>query len=166
MSRRARFRERLEDARLVHVDARVLALHLLGRPPYPDLTRLLFEGLRGGDVAGQTSAISLYQVLVEPYRRGRDEAAERAGDDLTAFRGLDVVPVDAAIARQAAEVRARLGGRSERALHLATALAADADVYLTQASGLRRVAGLAILDLDDYVSSDRKSSPEGSLGQK
>lgn len=150
MSRRARFRERLERARLVHVDARVIALHLLGRAPYEDLTRLLFEGLRGGDVTGQTSAIALYQVLVEPLRRGRDELARRAGDDLTAFRGLAVVPADAAIARQAAEVRARLGGRLERALHLATALAADADLFVTQDSGLRRVAGIAILDLDDY----------------
>lgn len=166
MSARARFRERLEDARLVHVDARALALHLLGHPPYPDLTRLLFEGLRAGEIAGQTSSIALYQVLVEPYRRNRDDLAERAGDDLTAFRGLEVVPVGAAIARQAAQVRARLGGSTERALHLATALDAGADLYLTQASGLRRVAGLEILDLDDYASSERKTSPEGSLGQK
>lgn len=166
MSSRARFRERLEEAALVHVDARVLALHLLARGPYPELTRLLFEGLRAGKVSGQTSSIALYQVLVEPYRRGRDEIAERAGDDLTGFRGLEVVAVDAPIARQAAQVRARLGGRTERALHLATALATGADLYVTQESGLRRVAGLSILDLDDYLSSDRKRSPEGSFGQK
>lgn len=152
MSRRARFREELEAARRVHVDARVIALHLLGRPPYVPLTRLLFDGLRSGDVEGQTSVISLYQVLVEPYRRGRDDLARRAGDDLTAFRGLEVVPVEAPIARQAAEVRARLGGRLERAVQLATALAAGADLFLTQDSGLRRVAGIAILDLDDYRS--------------
>lgn len=151
MSRRVRFRERLERARLVHLDARVLALHLLGRPPYPELTRLLFDGLRSGDVTGQTSAISLYQLLVEPFRRGRDDLAHRAGDDLTAFRGLEIVEVDGRIARQAAEVRARLGGRAERALQLATALAADAELYLTQDSGLRRVAGIEVLDLDDFT---------------
>lgn len=151
MSRRARFRERLERARLVHLDARVLALHLLGRDPYPELTRLLFDGLRSGEVVGQTSAISLYQLLVEPFRRGRDELARRAGDDLTAFRGLEIVEVDARIARQAAEVRARLGGRAERALQLATALYADVELYLTQDSGLRRVAGIEVLDLDDYT---------------
>ena len=134
----------------MHVDARVIALHLLARPPYAALTRLLFEGLRSGDVKGQTSAISLYQLLVEPYRRGRDDLARRAAEDLTAFRGLEIVPVEAPIARQAAEVRARLGGRLERALHLATALRANADLLLTQDSGLRRVAGIAILDLDDY----------------
>lgn len=151
MSRRARFRDRLERARLVHLDARVLALHLLGRAPYPELTRLLFDGLRSGDVAGQTSAISLYQLLVEPFRRGRDDLARRAGDDLTAFRGLEIVAVDGRIARQAAEVRARLGGRVERALQLATALAADAELFLTQDSGIRRVAGIEVLDLDDFT---------------
>jgi predicted nucleic acid-binding protein len=61
------------------------------------------------------------------------------------------VPVSAAVARQAAEVRARLGGRSERAVQIATALDARADLYLTRDSGLRRIAGMEVLDLTDFV---------------
>ena len=151
MSLRARFRDRLEAARRVHVDPRALASHLLAVPGQVELTRLLFEGLRDGSVTAQTSALSLFQLLVEPYRRGRGEAAAAAADYLTAVRGLEVVPVSAAVGRQAAEVRARLGGRSERAVQIATALEADADLYLTRDSGLRRVAGMEMLDLADFV---------------
>lgn len=152
MSSRARFRDRLEGARLVHLDARIVAYHLLAEAQYADLTGLLFRGLESGDVAGQTSAVTLYQLLVEPYRQGRMEAANRAADYLSAFRNLELVPVDPELATQAAQVRARLGGRVERALQIATALDREADVYLTEDSGLRRVAGMEIVSLEDYLA--------------
>lgn len=151
MSRRARFRERLEAAGLVHVDARVLAHHLLGDERFTGLTRLLFEGLREGGVEAQTSAVSLYQLLAEPYRRRRDEDARSAADYLTAVRGLEIVPVTADVARRAAQVRARLGGRPERAVQIATAVEGGADVLLARSSGIRRVAGTEVVDLEDYA---------------
>lgn len=151
MSRRVRFRERLEAAALVHVDARVLARHLLGDDRYLRLTRLLFRGLEGGEVEGQTSAVSVYQLLAEPYRRGREDDARGAADYLAALRGLEVVPVGAGVARRAAQVRARLGGRPERAIQIATALEGDADVFVAQGSGLRRIAGTVVVDLEDYA---------------
>lgn len=154
MSRRARFRERVEEAALVHVDGRVLARHLLGDERYTGLTRLLFEAVRSGEVEAQTSVVSLYQLLAEPYRRRRTEAAEAAADYLTALRGLETVPVTAAVARRAAQVRARLGGRTERAMQIATALEREADLLVAQGSGIRRVAGTGVLDLDDYVGDE------------
>jgi predicted nucleic acid-binding protein len=151
VSLRARFTDRLEEARRVHVDARVLAYHLLGRPPYADLARLLLDGVRSGRIAAQTSSLSLYQLLAEPYRTGSGEAAGRVARFVSAFPGLDMVPVGASVARQAAQVQARLGGRPERSIQVATALAGDADLFVTRGSGLRRIAGMEVLDLDDYL---------------
>ncbi len=151
MSLRARFTDRLEEARRVHVDARVLAYHLLGRPPYANLARLLLDGVRSGRIEAQTSSLSLYQLLAEPYRTGSEEAAGRVARYVSAFPGLDMVPVGASVARQAAQVQARLGGRPERSIQVATALAGAADLFVTRGSGLRRVAGMEVLDLDDYL---------------
>ena len=151
MSPAARFRARLEDARRVHLDARVLAYHLLGDPRYLELTRLLFAGLRSGAVRGQTSALALYQLLVEPWRRGEEERATELARHLSVVPGLDLLPVSADIAAQAAQVRARLGGTPERAIHIATALDAAADLYLTEGSGLRRVAAVSVMNLEDYA---------------
>ncbi len=151
MSARARFRDRLEEAGRVHIDARVLAFHLLADARYLDLTRLLFSGLRTGAVSGQCSAIALYQLLVEPFRRGRPARAREVSKLLSVYPGLDVLPVSPEIAVQAAEVRARLGGGPERALQIATALGQDADLYLTEGTGLRRIAGMAVLNLEDYA---------------
>lgn len=151
MSRRARFRERLEEAAIVHVAPRPVAAHLVGRERYLELTRLLFGSLEEDGVRGQTSTLTLYQVLAEAYRRGRDEEARRAGDHLSAVRGLETVPVSAELARQAAQVRARLGGRTERAVQIATALESGAELFVDLDSGLRRIADMEVLDLEDYA---------------
>lgn len=147
----AGLRERLERAGRVHVDARVIAYHLVAHARYIDLTRLLFAALRDGDVAGQSSTLTLYQLLAEAHRRGAGERAEEVVRRLMVLPGLEWVPVSEDIAARAAEVMARLGGRLERAVQVATGLASGADVYLTQGSGLKRIADMRVVNLDAYT---------------
>ncbi len=144
-------RGRLDGASLVHLDARVVALHLLAAPPYAPLTRLVFAGLRDGSIRGQTSAVALYQLLAEVYRRGEPEKAGAVARILEVHGGLTLVPVDSEVAVQAAQVRAQLGGRPERAIQIATALVSGAEIYLTEGSGLRRIVGMRVVNLEDYA---------------
>lgn len=133
------------------MDARVVARHLLGEPPHVELTRVLFEGIRGGEINARSSAILVYQLLSEPLRAGRGELGEDAYRYLSALPGFDLVSVTPEISRQAAEVRARLGLGTEASLHLATALTGGAALLLTEGSGLRRVADLEVVSLDDFL---------------
>lgn len=151
MSRSADFRARVEEARRVHVDARVLGYHLLGREPEVGLTRLLFAAIRDGAASVQTSSVSVYQLLAEPYRRDRPGVAEEAEKLLEGLRGLDVVPLTTSLAGQAARVRARLGTETATSIQIATAVTEEADLYLTDGSGLRRVAGVRVENLEDYL---------------
>lgn len=151
MSRGAEFRARVEDAGLVHLDARVIGYHLLGQEPEVELTRLLFASVRDGAAVAQTSSVSLYQLLAEPYRRGEPEVAREAGKLLEGLRGLEVVPLTAALAGQAARVRARLGTGTASAIQIATAVTEEADLFLTDDSGLRRVAGVRVENLGGYL---------------
>jgi len=147
VSEEKRLRDALRGRSLVHLDASVLALHAAGRREALPLTRALFAALASGDLRAQTSALSVYQILVEAYRRNEAETAERAERLLGSIPGLAIVPVTPRIARQSAQVRAQLGGRPERAIQIATALSEQADLFLTQRSSLRRVAGLAVESL-------------------
>ena len=133
MSSHSRFVSQLSEAGRIHVDAGVLALHLLGDSSYLDLTRLLFSSLRTGACTAQTSVISIFQIGVEPYRRGEDDLALKACTYVSALPGLEIVPVSGVIATQAAQVRAQLGGRTERAIQIATALVSCE--YRTLATG-------------------------------
>ncbi len=147
----------LTEAERIHVDASVLALHILGHPRYLPLTRLLFSLLSEDRVRASTSAVSVYQLLVEAYRRGEGDTARKAEQHLSTIPGLDVIPMTSAIARQAAEVRAQLGGSVERAIQIATALGGRAEVYLTQHSAFRRVAGMKVESLDLYSAAEPSS---------
>jgi len=153
VSSRARFQEHIEEARRLHLDPAVIGYHLIGQPPFVELTRLLFAGLRADKVQAQTSAISFYQLLTEPYRRGREDLALRAYKYLTGLRGLEIVPVTGVVAQQAAEVQARLGGSHERSIQIATALRRGVRAYVTDKTALRRVAGMEIISLGDYAQA-------------
>ncbi|MFQ5746802.1 MAG: PIN domain-containing protein [Gemmatimonadota bacterium] len=151
MSSRARFRTLLQDAGRVHIDARVLALHVAASARHVDLTRQLFAGLRAGEFNAQTSSMSIFQIVVEPFRRGDEETAGQAERWLSALPGLEVLPVTAAVARQAAQVKAQLGGRTERAVQLATALEGGARLFLTDRSSIRRIAGMQLEALEAFL---------------
>jgi predicted nucleic acid-binding protein len=144
-------RERLEAAELVHVDARVFGYHLIEENPYADLTGVVFAGMQAGSVRAQTSSLALYQLLAEVYRHGEDDRAKEIARTLTIHKGLELVPVTADVAVQAAQVIAQLGGRPERAVQIATALAGGAEIFLTQGSGLRRIVGMVVVNLEDFL---------------
>lgn len=151
MSQREALRLRLDAADLVHLDPRVFAYHLIGATIYSDLTGVVFEGMRRRAFRAQTSSFALYQILVEVYRRGEEARATELAKMITVHTGLELVPVTTDIAVQAANVRAQLGGRPERAVQIATALLGGADVYLTEGSGLRRIVGMTVVNLEDYL---------------
>lgn len=141
----------LMDARRVHLDARIIAHHLTGHRRFLPLTRAVIGAVRDGEVRGQTSVLTLYQLLAEVYRRGEAARADELARSLMVHEGLELIPATAEIAVQAAQVRAQLGGRPERALQVATALSTGADVFLTEGSGLRRIVGMTIANLEDYA---------------
>lgn len=145
------FAERLQGAQRVHIDASIIAFHLIAVPEYLPLTRTLFDLLGADRVTGQTSAVSLYQILAEPYRRGEARMAEDVQKRLSGCPGLEILPVTARIAAQAAQAQAQLGGRIERAIQIATAVDRGADLYLTEGSRLRRIAGIPVADLREFA---------------
>ena len=141
--------EHLAGAGLIHVDARVFALHLTGTGP-TEQTDITFSGIASGRIKAQTSSLTLYQVLAEVYRQGKLGLARDVARHMRLYPRLGIVAASAEIAIQAAEVRARLGGRPERARQIATALVSGAEVYLTSGSGLRRIAGMRVLNVEDF----------------
>ena len=153
MSDVGRLRDVLSAATRLHVDASVLGLHLAGDSRYTPLTRAVLEMLADDELRASTSALSVYQLLVEAYRRGEADTAATAERYLTTIPGLRVVDLTPAIARQASQVRAQLGGSTERAVQIATALSEGATVFLTQRSAFRRVAGMSVESLDLFAAS-------------
>jgi predicted nucleic acid-binding protein len=111
----------------------------------------VFEAIDTGRLQAVTSSLSLLEVLAVPYRAGNLALAERYEDVLTRSRGLRSIDIDRAQLRAAAQLRARHAGlRTPDAIQLSAALSGSCSALLTNDRDLPSLAGLRILQLEDY----------------
>lgn len=98
-----------------------------------------------------TSAVTLLEVLVVPYRAGNLALANRYEALLNRSRGVRLREIDRALLRAAAQLRAVAGMRTPDALQLAAALAEGCTTFVTNDRRLPSLPGLRILQVDDYT---------------
>ena len=102
-----------------------------GGHPLGHRVRALFLGDASGEAggtAGVGSVLLLPEVLSKPLRDGSEDEIER----LTALLGrIDLRPTDNATAVLATSLSASYGLRAADAVHLATAIGAGADRFIT-----------------------------------
>jgi predicted nucleic acid-binding protein len=98
-----------------------------------------------------TSALTLLEVLVVPYRSGNHLLAERYEALLTRSRGLRVAEISRDHLRAAAQLRATTGVKTPDALQLAAAMAAGCVSFLTNDRDLPAIPGLRIVQLASYL---------------
>lgn len=113
----------------------------------------LFEEADKGKRELVTSALTLLEVLVAPYRAGNHELAERYELLLTRSRGIRMVELTREQLRAAAQLRAATGAKTPDALHLVSALTTGCKTFLTNGRRLPRVPGLRVIQLCSYVES-------------
>jgi len=99
-------------------------------------------------VEAVTSAVTLAECLVHPYRHHDLALAQKFRDVITGSVNTRYVGVDA-VAEQAAELRARYNLTLTDAFQIAAAQAANCDALLTNDGALKRVSGLTVLVLDE-----------------
>lgn len=97
-----------------------------------------------------TSALTLFEVLVVPYRAGNLALAQRYEALLTRSRGIRLVDLSLDLLKAAAQLRATASIKTPDALQLAAALAAGCETFVTNDRRLPAVPGLKILQLSSY----------------
>ena len=70
-------------------------------------------------------------------------------DFFESFPNLSVVPVETTVAEIASDLRAALGVRTPDALHLATALHAGAEAFVSEDRRIRGIEGIRVVSLED-----------------
>ncbi len=110
----------------------------------------VFSRISANQFAGFTSTIALTETLVRPFRSGDEAQQKKIKDLLLHSHNLYSVPVDAAIAEIAADLRARYNLRTPDALHAATALHSGCEAFLTNnGQHFRRVTELNVLVVNE-----------------
>jgi predicted nucleic acid-binding protein len=135
----------------VGVDTSIFIYFIEEHPKFLSVLQSFFREIDKGRKELVTSALTLLEVLVVPYRTGDHLLAERYEALLTQSRGVRVADISRDHLRAAAQLRAATGIKTPDALQLVAALAAGCGAFLTNDRALPTVPGLRILQLNSYV---------------
>ena len=136
----------------VGVDTVIFIYFIEEHPQFLALVEPLFRAVDQGRIEFITSALTLLEVLVVPYRRGDHVLAGRYESILTRSRGVRIADISRDHLRAAAQLRAGTGVKVPDAVQLVAALAGGCTVFLTNDRDLPNVPGIRILQLTSYRS--------------
>ncbi|MFZ4815188.1 MAG: type II toxin-antitoxin system VapC family toxin [Phototrophicaceae bacterium] len=120
----------------------------------------IFQSISLGEVSIVTSVITLAEVLTHPMKLDRETLVEEYEEILSNSTGLDLILVDAEIARKSAALRAKYNLRTPDAIQLATALVQGCEAFITNDKGFKKVTDIRVILLEDILL---KKLIEGNL---
>jgi predicted nucleic acid-binding protein len=139
----------LADHRRIALDANVLIYLIEGHGPLAEAAGNLVDSIESGEADGVMSAIGVAEVLAGPASAGDAQAFELTAEAIRDLR-IDVMPLDATTAEDAAWIRGSLGIALVDAVHLASARNAGATVFVTNDRRIRSLPRLAVSYLGDH----------------
>ena len=144
----------IEPGRAVFVDTSVVLAYVVGAEATSDLARQLFDAFAAtGRNPVAVSAVTVAELLVRPFRRGSSAVATAEGF-LRHFGDLRTVDVTYAVAREAARIRAATDLPMPDTLIVASAVATDTNVLVTNDRAWPRRLGEVLPSLSIVVLSD------------
>ena len=135
------------NGKIVFLDTAPLIYYIEGHSDYQAVLTKLFKANDNGYFAFITSAITLLEVLVMPYRLGREDIAKQYRKLLTDSTTIDIVQINDSIAINAAKLRAMYNIKTPDAIQLATCLEYEADYFLTNDFKLKSVAQINVFTI-------------------
>lgn len=132
----------IADGSLLLVDTAPIIYVLESHARLADRFAPLFERQEQGRVSLAVSTVTMAEVLAGPYAAGEEALARRYREVLESWQLVDLT---GDIAEQAARLRARYKLKLPDALQLATALAINADAFITHDRDFGKVRGLRIM---------------------
>ena len=135
----------------VAIDTAIFIYFIEEHPKFLPLIEPLFREADRGHMELVTSALTLLEVLLVPYRTGDHLLAARYESLLTRSRGVRIGDISRDLLRAAAQLRAATGVKTPDSLQLVAALATGSTAFLTNDRDLPNIPGIRILQLQSYV---------------
>jgi predicted nucleic acid-binding protein len=120
-------------------------------PDYLQKMRDIFYRISNRQIVAISTIITLTEVLNHPMKMQATRLIQEYEEILTNSEGFELIPVNHAIARNAARLRANYSLKTPDAIHIATALETKCDLFLTNDFQLKRVTEIQIMVLNDLT---------------
>jgi predicted nucleic acid-binding protein len=133
----------------VGIDTAIVIYFIEEHPRFLPVILPLFREADLGRRQLVSSAITLLEVLVVPYRAGDRALADRYEALLTRSRGIQLVDTTRDQLRAAAQLKAATGIRTPDALQLVAALGSGCTAFVTNDRRLPAIPGLRVVQLGE-----------------
>lgn len=134
---------------LYGVDTMLFVYHFEGNERFGPAAGRLLQAAEDGRCRLVASVLALLEVLVVPKRHGKDDLCQRYRDLFESFPNLSLVPIECEVVEIASDLRARHDLRTPDALHLATAIHAGAESFVSEDRRLRGIQGVRVVGLEE-----------------
>lgn len=139
----------LTDVSRLYIETAPLIYYVEAHPDYIARMDTIIDAVENQPIRAFSSVITLTEVLTQPLKTGNRILEQEYRDILVNSGGYQLIPTSVRVAESAADLRARYNLRTPDALHIASAILARCDAFLTNDSGIRRVSELTVLVLDE-----------------
>lgn len=135
----------------VYVDTAVLIYTLEENTDYFDLLEPLWLKFQAQEIELISSELILMEVLVVPLRNNNNSLVTDY-EQLLLNSAMQLIPIDQAILRQAANLRATNNLKTPDAIHAATAISVNCDLFITNDKGFRNLSNLPVVILREVLA--------------
>lgn len=136
----------------VYVDTSVLIYTLEVNTDYFSLLQPLWTKFQAQEIELISSELILMEVLVLPLRNN-NESLVSDYEQLLLNSAMQLIPINQSILRQAANLRATNSLKTPDAIHAATALSVNCDLFVTNDKGFRKLSNLPVVILSEILAS-------------
>ena len=129
---------------IIALDSMIFIYHFENNPAFSHQTYKIFSSIESGKAIGITSIITLMEILTLPKKKKEHYLVKEYSELLNNFPNLKFIDVNFHIADLASSLRAKYAITPPDALQVATAIAENADYFLTQDIRLKKIKEIKI----------------------
>ncbi len=139
----------LQKVDVLAIETAPFIYYVENHPLYSDKLDLIFKIVEATNIKIVASTITLTETLVKPLKNSDNQTINAYRELLMRHKSIQIYSVLPSIAEKAAKLRATYNLRTPDALHIATAIESNSDVFLTNDLGLKRITDIQVLILDE-----------------
>lgn len=139
----------LQGVERLGIDTAPLIYFVEQHPEFAPVVRSVIQRAENGAFGLATSSLTLTEVLTLPFERQAHDLAETYREILLNAPYVHLLPVDVALAEEAARLRAAYRLKTPDAIQVAASIQAGCDAFLTNDGGLKRVQDISVLVLSE-----------------
>lgn len=136
----------------VYLDTNIFIYALENLDPWRSIAGRIMQAIDGGECTAVTSELTLAECLVKPLQIGRNDIVKTYSDAIQPRRFLIVSPVDRAVLVRAAQLRAQYLIKLPDAIHAATAILNECEMYLSNDQRLQSIPPLKTIQLTELAA--------------